>query len=107
MIGDSPGATIPPIATVEQKIRCEHRARELLAEQGLPVPALIEYGYTCIRLIWPESRLALRIDIDDEASTDHVVLIDRPHASQPPLAPDEPDPDDGALALVGIAISPN
>lgn len=95
------------MATVEQKIRCEHRARELLAEQGLPVPALIEYGYTCIRLIWPESRLALRIDIDDEANTEHVVLIDRPHASQPPLAPDEPDQDGGALALVGIELSPN
>lgn len=101
------GATIALMATVEQKIRCEHRARELLAEQGLPVPALIEYGYTCIRLIWPESRLALRIDIDDEASTEHVVLIDRPHASQPPLAPDEPKQDESVLALVGIALCLN
>lgn len=101
------GATIALMATVEQKIRCEHRARELLAEQGLPVPALIEYGYTCIRLIWPESRLALRIDIDDEASTEHVVLIDRPHASQPPLAPDEPEQDESVLALVGIALCLN
>jgi len=103
----APGATIALMATVEQKIRCEHRARELLAEQGLPVPALIEYGYTCIRLIWPESRLALRIDIDDEATTERVVLIDRPHASQPPLAPDEPDRDESVLALVGIALCLN
>ncbi|GAC1584019.1 MAG: hypothetical protein NVS3B18_16920 [Candidatus Dormibacteria bacterium] len=91
------------MATVEQKIRCEHRARELLVEQGLPLPTLIEYGYTCIRFIWPESRLALRIDIDDEATTDHVVLIDTPHPSQPSLANDD---DDDPLSLVGIALSP-
>ncbi len=96
------------MATVEQKIRCEHRARELLAEQGLPAPTLIEYGYTCIRLIWPESRIALRIDIDDEATTERVVLIDRLRASQPALGPDDaPKPDNGPLALVGIELSPN
>ncbi len=96
------------MATVEQKIATERRARELLAEQGLPIPALIEYGYTCIRLIWPESRLVLRIDIDDEQAGEEVILVDRLHPSQPPLgADDTPEPGDGPLALVGIDLSPN
>ena len=98
------------MATIEQKIRVEHAARALLAEQGIPEPTWIEYGFTCIRLVWGESRLILRVDIDDEATTEHVVLIDAPHPSQPPLPPDEVlfSADDGydPLMLVGSP-SPN
>lgn len=92
------------MATVEQKIATERRARELLAEQGLPEPTVIEYGHTCIRLIWVQSRLALRIDIDDEGSGEEVILIDRPHASQPPLTGDR---DDDAIAVLGVEICDN
>jgi hypothetical protein len=79
------------MATVEQKICCEHRVRELLAEQGLPEPTYVEYGFTCIRLMWEESRVALRVDIDDEATCEEVILIDAPHPSQPPEPADEPE----------------
>lgn len=77
------------MATVEQKIRCEHRARELLAEAGLPEPTFVEYGFTCVRLLWEASRVMLRIDIDDEATGEEVVLIDAPHPGQPPAPPDD------------------
>ena len=98
------------MATIEQKIRVEQTARALLAEQGIPDPTWIEYGYTCVRLVWEESRLILRIDIDDEATTEHVVLINVRHPSQPPLPPEDALPGVGAdydpLILVGSP-SPN
>jgi hypothetical protein len=98
------------MATIEQKIRVEHTARALLAEQGIPEPTYIEYGFTCIRLLWEESRLILRVDIDDEATTEHVVLIDALHPSQPPLPPDDvlfnAEHDYDPLILVGPP-SPN
>lgn len=77
------------VATVEQKIRCEHRARELLAEAGVPEPTFVEYGYTCLRLFWMESKVMLRIDIDEEETGEPVVLIDQPHPGQPPAPPDD------------------
>ena len=77
------------MATVEQKICCEHQVRKLLAEQGLPEPTYVEYGFTCIRLMWEQSRVALRVDIDDEATCEEVILIDVPHPSQPPEPADE------------------
>lgn len=77
------------MATVEQKIRCEHRARELLAEAGVPEPTFVEYGFTCVRLLWEESKVMLRIDIDDEDTCERVILIDAPHPGQPPAPPDD------------------
>jgi hypothetical protein len=60
--------------------------------------------------MWEESRLMLRVDIDDEATTEHVVLIDGLHPSQPPLPPDDVlfsvDDDYDPLVLVGSP-SPN
>ena len=80
------------MATVEQKICCEHRARELLAEAGVPEPTFVEYGYTCVRLFWEESKVVLRIDIDDEETCERVVLVDEPHPGQPPVPRgDEPE----------------
>jgi hypothetical protein len=53
------------MATLAQKIETEKRMRELLESGGLPQPDYIEYGYTCIRLIFEESKLCVVIDIDE------------------------------------------
>jgi hypothetical protein len=52
------------MATLAQKIQAETRMRELLEKSGLPQPDHIEYGYTCIRLFFEESKLVVVIDID-------------------------------------------
>ena len=52
------------MATLEQKIRAEVRVRELIETEGLPEPDEIEYGHTCIRLRWHESKVVLVVDID-------------------------------------------
>jgi hypothetical protein len=52
------------MATLQQKILCERDARAWCEEYGLPEPARIEYGYTCVRLFWDEPKTALVIDID-------------------------------------------
>ena len=58
------------MATLAQKIQAEIRMRELLETSGLPQPDHIEYGFTCIRLFFEESKLVVVIDIDqpEEAS---------------------------------------
>jgi hypothetical protein len=53
------------MATLEQKVAAENKARELLESEGLPEPSRVEYGHTCIRLFWDESQLCLVIDIDE------------------------------------------
>jgi hypothetical protein len=53
------------MATLQQKIRAEVRMRELIDEHGLPKPDAVEYGHTCIRVFWEETRTVLVIDIDD------------------------------------------
>ena len=57
--------SILSVATLEQKIMAEARMRELIESEGLPEPSRIEYGFTCIRLIWEESKVCLVIDIDE------------------------------------------
>jgi hypothetical protein len=52
------------MATLRQKIAAERRVRELLEENGMPEPDEVEYGFTCIRLYWHETRLVLVVDID-------------------------------------------
>ena len=39
--------------------------RTLLDESGLPAPDEIEYGHTCIRLIWWEKKVCIVVDIDE------------------------------------------
>ncbi len=58
------------MATLAQKIRAEKRMRDLLEEGGLPQPDYIEYGFTCIRLIFEQSKLVVIIDIDDPEGID-------------------------------------
>jgi hypothetical protein len=53
------------MASLEQKIAAEQRMRELIESEGLPEPDRIEYGYTCIRVFWEQSKLMLVIDIDE------------------------------------------
>ena len=54
------------MATLKQKIDAERKMRELLEQNGLPSPDRIEYGYTCIRLYWDETKVVVIIDIDEE-----------------------------------------
>ena len=58
--GDADG-----MATLAQKIETEKRMRDLLEEYGVPQPDYVEYGYTCIRLLYMESKLCVVIDIDE------------------------------------------
>lgn len=53
------------MATLTQKLAAERKIRELIETEGLPQPSRIEYGHTCIRLFWEESKVVLVIDIDE------------------------------------------
>ena len=52
------------MATLEQKIAAERDALNMLEQNGLPEPDDVEYGHTCIRLIWWEPKAALIVQID-------------------------------------------
>jgi hypothetical protein len=67
------------VATLRQKILAERRMRELLEDNGLPLPDEVEYGYGCIRLLFHEPKTALVIDIDQ------------------PDEDDNPEPEEGSL----------
>ena len=53
------------MATLPQKIEAEQRTREFLERSGLPQPDMVEYGFTCIRLFFEDSKTVLVIDIDE------------------------------------------
>ena len=53
------------MATLAEKIAAERRMRELLEANDMPQPDFVEYGYTCIRLIFDEPKLVVVIDIDE------------------------------------------
>ena len=53
------------MATLKQKIEAECRMRELLEDNGLPPPDEVEYGYTCIRFFWHETKSVVVVDIDE------------------------------------------
>jgi hypothetical protein len=55
----------PGMASLAQKIEAEKRMRELLEENGLPEPDLVEYGFTCIRLLFNRTKQVVIIDIDE------------------------------------------
>lgn len=52
------------MATLAQKISCEQKVRAIIERGGLPEPDEIEYGSTCIWVLWYEPKLALQIDVD-------------------------------------------
>jgi hypothetical protein len=58
---------LPGMVTTEQKIAAEVRMRKLLAEAGLPDPDQIEYGHSCIRLLWHDQKAAVVIDLEPSA----------------------------------------
>ncbi len=53
------------MATLAQKIEAEKRMRDLLEDNGLPQPDHVEYGFTCIRLFFNDTKHVVVIDIDD------------------------------------------
>lgn len=53
------------MATLSEKIQCERDAREMIRQGGMPQPDRVEYGHTCIRLFWKESKVVLVVDIDE------------------------------------------
>jgi hypothetical protein len=55
----------PGMASLAQKIEAEKRMRELLEENGLSEPDLVEYGFTCIRLLFNRTKQVVIIDIDE------------------------------------------
>jgi hypothetical protein len=54
------------MATVAQKIKAEKQMRDLLEANDMPQPDYVEYGFTCIRLIFEEPKVVVVIDIDEE-----------------------------------------
>jgi hypothetical protein len=53
------------MASLAQKIEAEKRMRDLLEDAGLPQPDHVEYGYTCIRLFFMDTKTVVVVDIDD------------------------------------------
>jgi hypothetical protein len=53
------------MATLKEKIAAEQHARAMLDDHGLPQPDLVEYGDTCVRLLWKEEKLVMVVDIDE------------------------------------------
>ena len=64
------------MATLAQKIQAEQRMRDLLAEYGLPQPDYVEYGFTCIRLFFNDTKHVVIIDIDEPEDTEAEVDAD-------------------------------
>ena len=52
------------MATLAQKIETEKMTRAFLAENDLPQPDTVEYGFTCIRLFFNDTKHVLVVDID-------------------------------------------
>ncbi len=53
------------MATLKQKIAVERKMRALIETEELPEPDWIEYGHTCVRVIWERPKLCVVIDIDE------------------------------------------
>ena len=56
--------------TLEAKIKAEHRFREVLRSEGLPQPDSVEYGHTCVRFFFEESKACVVVDLDEEDDGD-------------------------------------
>ena len=46
-----------------RKIEVEYRLRELLRSEGLPQPDEVEYGHTCVRFLYYESKTCVVVDL--------------------------------------------
>ncbi len=65
------------MASLREKIDCERQTRHFLEENGLPQPDAVEYGYTCIRLIFHDPKVVLVIDIDDLPEDGHSIHLNQ------------------------------
>lgn len=73
------------MATLAQKIETEKRMRDLLEQSDLPQPDYVEYGFTCIRLFFEDTKTVVVIDIDDPDAIEGAAdAVDRTHARPPP-----------------------
>jgi hypothetical protein len=61
------------MATLAQKIEAEKRMRDLLEQGGLPQPDHVEYGFTCIRLFFEETKTILVIDLDEPEDIERTI----------------------------------
>ena len=53
------------MASLQQKIAAERDARAMLDAGGVPQPDEVQYGHTCIRLLWHEQKVVMIVDIDE------------------------------------------
>jgi hypothetical protein len=69
--------------TLKAKIEAEHRMRELLSSAGLPQPDAVEYGYTCVRFFFHQSKTCVVVDLDpsDSGAAPDVDAESEPHLS--------------------------
>lgn len=58
------------MASIAQCINAEQKVRDMLNEEGVPQPDVVEYGATCIRLFWSRSKSVLVVDIDPPPDED-------------------------------------
>lgn len=63
--GDAAG-----VATRIQKLETEVRMRKFLEDNDLPQPDFVEYGFTCIRLVYTAEKLVVVIDIDEPGTAE-------------------------------------
>lgn len=59
--------------------------RELLAEEHMPQPDAVEYGYGCVRLYWTATKVVVVVDVDDYGEIGESRLGSAPDEIQPPL----------------------
>jgi hypothetical protein len=64
------------MATLAQKVETEQATRDWLEEYGLPQPDDVEYGFTCIRLFFHDSKTVLVVDIDEPEDTEEAIDSD-------------------------------
>ena len=60
------------MATLKQKIKAERDARQLCEDHDIEPPDSVEYGETCIRLLWHEPKVVLVVDIDEPSADLHI-----------------------------------
>jgi hypothetical protein len=53
------------MASLNEQIDAELKMRELLEDSGLPQPDRVEYGRTCIRMFWHDTKSVVVVDIDE------------------------------------------
>ena len=65
------------MATLAQKIEAEKKMRDLLEDSGLPQPDHVEYGFTCIRFFYYDTKTMVVIDIDDPEDAEGMIDEER------------------------------